>query len=312
MKPAVVCLMGVTAAGKTELAVELVQRYPLEIISVDSALVYRGMDIGTAKPDAATQVLAPHRLIDICDPVESYSVARFRNDALVQIREITDAGKTPLLVGGTLMYFRALLQGLSPLPAADPLIREQLSKDAETQGWQHLHQRLQQVDPVAAARIHPNDPQRLQRALEVYMITGQAMSELQKQPGEGLSEQFDVYSYALVPGDRARLHQRIETRFLNMLDAGFVDEVRGLLARYELGVDLPAMRTVGYRQIWQYLKCEFTFAEMTERGIIATRQLAKRQMTWLRGEQNLIRLDSQAMNPSEQIKRIAQKLTFLL
>lgn len=312
MKPAVVCLMGVTAAGKTELAVELVQRYPLEIISVDSALVYRGMDIGTAKPDAATQVLAPHRLIDICDPVESYSVARFRSDALVQIREITDVGKTPLLVGGTLMYFRALLQGLSPLPAADPRIREQLSKDAETQGWQHLHQRLQQVDPVAAARIHPNDPQRLQRALEVYMITGQAMSELQKQPGEGLSEQFDVYSYALVPGDRARLHQRIETRFLNMLDAGFVDEVRGLLARYELGVDLPAMRTVGYRQIWQYLKCEFTFAEMTERGIIATRQLAKRQMTWLRGEQNLIRLDSQAMNPSEQIKRIAQKLTFLL
>ncbi len=312
MKRPVICLMGVTAAGKTELAVELVQRYPLEIISVDSALVYRGMDIGTAKPDAKTLAQAPHRLIDICDPEDTYSAARFRKDALAHIQEITAAGKTPLLVGGTLLYFRALLQGLSPLPAADPEIRQQLSEDARKTGWHQLHQHLQQVDPEAAARIHPNDPQRLQRALEVYLITGQAMSVLQKQIQQGLDEQYDIYAYALVPGDRARLHQRIEKRFLQMLEQGFVEEVRNLLAQYDDGVELPAMRSVGYRQIGEYLAGQLTYAGMTERGIIATRQLAKRQMTWLRGEHAPAKLDPQVLSPSELIKRIAQKLTFLL
>jgi tRNA dimethylallyltransferase len=284
--PPAIFLMGPTASGKTDLAVELVRRLPLEIISVDSALVYRDMDIGTAKPEPEILAEAPHRLIDILDPAEAYSAARFREDALQHMAEITAAGRIPLLVGGTMLYYRALQQGLAILPEADESVRARLEAEARERGWQALHERLAEVDPVSAQRIHPNDPQRLQRALEVYELSGRPLSELwQEQQGSGLP--YRVVKLVVAPEDRADLHQRIALRFERMLKQGLVEEVEALYRRGDLGPDLPAIRCVGYRQVWQYLDGELSYEEMSEKGIVATRQLAKRQFTWLRSEQDL-------------------------
>jgi tRNA dimethylallyltransferase len=283
--------MGPTASGKTELAVKLVQKLPCDIISVDSAMVYRGMDIGTAKPDAKTLVSAPHRLIDISDPSEVFSVSQFRDAALKEINEILARGRVPLLVGGTMLYFRALEYGLSPLPSADPEVRARLEAEAKNLGWQILHDRLAKIDPEAAARIHVNDPQRIQRALEVFELTGEPMSVwFGRESDSDLPCQ--IVKVVLAPENRAVLHQRIEKRFHAMLDQGFVKEVEGLYHRGDLHTDLPSMRAVGYRQVWNYLDNEYDYAMMVEKGVIATRQFAKRQFTWLRGEQEQSRFDS--------------------
>jgi len=283
--------MGPTASGKTDLAIYLTEHFPVDIISVDSAMVYRGLDIGSAKPSDEELAKAPHRLIDIVDPLEIYSAAQFRIDALKEIETIIKAGRIPLLVGGTMLYFRALLQGLSELPAADDATRLKLEQQARELGWEKMHQRLAEVDPEAAARIHPNDPQRIQRALEVYEVTGIAMSHLQKtQKSEPFP--YQVLKLALVPSERAVLHQRIEKRFSQMLEQGLIDEVKALLERGDLHEDLPAIRAVGYRQVWDYLADRMDYTEMKERGVIATRQLAKRQFTWLRSEKDLITYDS--------------------
>lgn len=288
--PPAILLMGPTASGKTALAIELCQALPCEIISVDSALIYRDMNIGTAKPSAQELAQAPHRLIDILDPAQSYSVAEFRNDALSAMHEITQRGRIPLLVGGTMMYYKALTEGLSTLPTADPLVRAEIEKQAAEFGWQALHQSLQAIDPVSAKRIHPNDPQRLARALEIYRISGKSMTELSlnKQP----SAPYHFSQFAIAPNDRKVLHDRIAQRFDIMLQSGFEEEVLGLKAREDLHLDLPSMRCVGYRQMWQYLNGENTYQEMREKGLAATRQLAKRQLTWLRSWQNLHWLDT--------------------
>ena len=283
--PPAIFLMGPTASGKTDIAVKLVEDLPCEIISVDSALVYRGMDIGTAKPSADIHEKAPHRLIDICDPSEAYSAAQFAEDALREMDDICAHGKIPLLVGGTFLYYRALAEGLSPLPAADPELRAQLEAEAKSIGWAAMHQRLAQVDPETAIRIHPNDPQRIQRALEIYEITGEAMSNiLQRDNPDNLP--YNVSKLILAPSDRAVLHERIAIRFNKMLDMGLVEEVAQLRQRTDLHKDLPSMRAVGYRQILAYLEGELQYEEMIERGVIATRQLAKRQFTWLRSEKD--------------------------
>jgi tRNA dimethylallyltransferase len=279
--PPAILLMGPTASGKTGVAVELAQRLPCDIVSVDSALVYRDMDIGTAKPDAATQASAPHRLIDLIDPTESYSAARFRDDALAAMAEITARGRIPLLAGGTMLYFKALREGLNALPEADPAVRAELDARGSAKGWPALHAELAEVDPETAARLKPNDSQRIQRALEVYRLTGRPMGEILRQGNEGTLP-YRVIPLALVPSDRAVLHRRIAERFDAMLAQGFIDEVEGLRARYELNLNLPSMRCVGYRQAWQYLDGEFGRDELREKGIAATRQLAKRQLTWLR------------------------------
>ncbi len=279
--PSAIFLMGPTASGKTDLAIELCQALPCDIISVDSALIYRGMDIGTAKPSADELRLAPHRLIDILDPALSYSAADFCRDALREMAEIAGRGRIPLLVGGTMLYFKALLEGLSPLPSADPAIRAEIEAEAQRIGWQALHDELVRIDPVAGARIHPNDPQRLSRALEVYRISGKTLTELTRVQGEGLP--YRVHQFAIAPADRSLLHERIERRFDLMLAQGFEEEVRALRARGDLTPDLPSIRCVGYRQMWDYLAGELEYDEMRYRGIVATRQLAKRQMTWLRG-----------------------------
>ena len=290
-----ICIMGPTASGKTDLAIFLTKHFPVDIISVDSAMVYRGLDIGSAKPGDEELAKAPHRLIDVVDPLEIYSAAQFRNDALKEMAEITQAGRIPLLVGGTMLYFRALLQGLSELPAADEAIRLKLEQQTKELGLEKMHQRLAEVDPEAAARIHPNDPQRIQRALEVYDMTGIAMSQLQKeQKSEPLP--YQVLKLALMPSDRSELHQRIEKRFSQMLELGLIDEVKALLARGDLHDDLPAIRAVGYRQVWDYLADRIDYTEMKEKGVIATRQLAKRQFTWLRSETDLISYDSSQLS----------------
>jgi tRNA dimethylallyltransferase len=275
--------MGPTAAGKTDLAVGLVERLPLEIVSVDSAMVYRGMDIGTAKPDAAVLARAPHRLINICDPGDPYSAARFRQDALREIADILARNRTPLLVGGTGLYFRALESGLSDLPAADRGVRARLAAEAALLGLDHLHRRLAEVDPRAAARIHPNDPQRIQRALEVWEITGRPISSLQAEPGESLP--YGLVKLVRAPADREQLRERIAGRFDAMLAAGFEAEVQRLLDRGDLAPDLPSLRSVGYRQMVGYLLGEYDHATMVARAVHATAQYAKRQMTWLRAEQ---------------------------
>ena len=282
-QPLAIFLMGPTASGKTGLAVELVQRLPLEIISVDSALVYRGMDIGTAKPDAATLALAPHRLIDIRDPGEAYSAAQFRADALREMESICARGNTPLLVGGTMLYFRALEQGLSILPGADPEVRAQLETRAAEIGWAAMHQRLAAVDAESAARIHPNDPQRIQRALEVYELTGVALSELCRR-GSETAPNYRFLKIVLAPPEREVLHRRIEARLRAMLEQGFLDEVQRLQRRGDLDARLPALRAVGYRQAWMYLQGELSADEWVERTLVATRQYARRQLTWLRAE----------------------------
>jgi len=291
-------LMGPTAAGKTDLAVELVQRCNCEIVSVDSALIYKGMDIGTAKPDADVLKKAPHRLIDICDPSESYSAAEFRQDALSEMAEIRNAGKVPLLVGGTMMYYKVLKEGIANLPEADEVVRQKLLEEANQYGWQVLHDRLREIDPVSAERIHPNDPQRLQRALEVYELTGKTLTALWAEQKQDVQCNFPyrVQSLAVAPEERKVLHDRIEKRFRIMLEQGFLDEVKGLKDRGDLHLNMPSMRSVGYRQVWQYLDGDYDYDEMVDRGIFATRQLAKRQITWLRSWQDLEWLDS--LNPS--------------
>ncbi|WP_394227214.1 tRNA (adenosine(37)-N6)-dimethylallyltransferase MiaA [Pseudoalteromonas spongiae] len=300
----VICLMGPTASGKTDLAIQLCQHLNTEVISVDSALVYKGMDIGSAKPNAEELALAPHRLIDLIDPADSYSAADFRRDALDNIAQLHSQGKIPLLVGGTMMYFKALLEGLSPLPNADQAIRAELEQEAQVKGWPALHQELTQVDPVAAAKINENDSQRINRALEVYRLTGKPMSELQKVKSEPLP--FDVLQFAIAPSDRAVLHQRIEKRFKIMLDMGFEKEVLALYTRKDLHPDLPSIRCVGYRQMWDYLAGEDDYDEMVFKGIAATRQLAKRQLTWLRGWQNITWLES---GDEENLQRVLSSLS---
>jgi len=278
--------MGPTASGKTDLAVALAARLPCDIISVDSALVYRGMDIGTAKPGPEVLSKTPHRLLDICDPSEPYSAARFCADAEREMAKIVAAGRIPLLVGGTMLYFRALQQGLSRLPEADSAVRARLTAEANAEGWAALHRRLAAIDPAAARRIHPNDPQRIQRALEVYELTGHPLSRLTEGPRRRVLP-YRFLKLAHAPAERAILHQRIERRFLNMLEIGFETEVRALWARGDLSPELPSMRCVGYRQMLKYLFSEYTFGDMVQRSIIATRQLAKRQLTWLRSESDV-------------------------
>ncbi len=305
-----ICLMGPTASGKTDLALELVQRLPCDIISVDSALVYRGMDIGTAKPGPDILQAAPHRLIDICDPTEPYSAARFRADALREMDAIFRNGRIPLLVGGTMLYYSALQRGLSKLPEADPAIRTALEAEAARTGWARLHRRLAQIDPAAAARIHHNDPQRIQRALEVYELTGQTLTALQESAREPALP-YRLIKLARAPRERAVLHRRIARRFHRMIEQGFEEEVRRLLARQEITPRLPSMRSVGYRQMLAYLSGNLSHEQMVERGIIATRQLAKRQLTWLRRERDLHWLDDEAGDLcSQALKWIESALIF--
>jgi tRNA dimethylallyltransferase len=298
--PPAIFLMGPTASGKTALAVSLIERFPLEIISVDSALVYRGMDIGTAKPDAATLARAPHHLLDIRDPGEAYSAAAFRDDALRLMAEITARGRVPLLVGGTMLYFRALLQGLDDLPRADAALRRQLEAEAAERGWPALHAELAGVDPETAARLAPNDSQRIGRALEIFRLSGKPMSALLDRTQADLP--YRVLQLALIPSDRAVLHQRIADRFDAMLAGGLLDEVKSLRQAYALTPDLPAMRAVGYRQAWAHLDGEISLDELRETGIAATRQLAKRQLTWLRSWPDAVELDCLADDLDVQAK----------
>jgi tRNA dimethylallyltransferase len=288
--PPAILLMGPTASGKTGVAMRLASVLPCEIVSVDSAQIYKGMDIGTAKPDAGMLRQAPHHLIDVIEPHESYSAARFRDDALAVMREITERGNIPLLVGGTMLYYKALLEGMSDLPEADPAIRLVIDTMAEKEGWPALHARLAQIDPQTAARLAPNDAQRIQRALEIYYITDKSMSEHLKRP------KFVYFPYApikvaLVPGERAGLHERIARRFDEMLAAGLVKELQKLREDYALDTGMPSMRCVGYRQAWDYLEGRISAAELREHGIAATRQLAKRQLTWLRSMKDLAEFD---------------------
>lgn len=303
--PTAIFLMGPTASGKTDLAIQLRQHLPVEVISVDSALIYKGMDIGTAKPGKEELALAPHRLIDILDPAESYSAMNFREDALREMAEISAQGKIPLLVGGTMLYYKALIDGLSPLPNADEKVRSEIEAKAELVGWAELHKALEKIDPVSAARINPNDSQRINRALEVFYLTGKSLTELTEQKGEGLP--YNVLQFAIAPEDRAILHARIELRFQKMMEQGFKAEVEKLFARPDLHLDLPSIRCVGYRQMWEHLQGQYDLDEAVYRGICATRQLAKRQITWLRGWKTPITwLDS--LKNEQNLKKIIQAL----
>ncbi len=297
--------MGPTASGKTALAVSLVERFPLEIISVDSALVYRGMDIGTAKPDAATLARAPHHLLDIRDPTEAYSAAAFCDDARRLMADIVARGKVPLLVGGTMLYFRALLQGLDDLPRADAALRKKLEAEAAARGWPALHAELAAVDPVTAARLAPNDSQRIGRALEIFRLTGKPMSAQLDRAQSELP--YRVLQLALIPSDRAVLHQRIAARFDAMLAEGLLEEVKTLRRSYALTPDLPAMRAVGYRQAWACLDGEIDSKELREQGIAATRQLAKRQLTWLRSWPDAVVLDCLADDLESQAMALVER-----
>ena len=300
-KPLAIFLMGPTSSGKTDLAIQLRQQLPVEVISVDSALIYRGMDIGTAKPSKAELALAPHRLIDICDPAESYSAANFRTDALREMQEISAQGKIPLLVGGTMLYYKALLEGLSPLPSADEKVRSEIEAKAALIGWGGLHQELGKIDPISAQRINPNDSQRINRALEVFYLTGKTLTELTAQKGEALP--YDILQFAIAPEQREVLHLRIEQRFHKMIELGFQQEVEKLYRRPDLNENLPSIRCVGYRQMWEYLRGDYDHDEMVFRGICATRQLAKRQITWLRGWTSPIQwLDS--LQPAQALEKV--------
>lgn len=297
--PPAIFIMGPTAAGKTDLALELAKRHPLEIISVDSALVYRGMDIGTAKPSAEILKQFPHHLVDILEPTETYSAGRFRDDALSLMADITSRGKVPLLVGGTMLYFNALQKGMSKLPSADPAVRAKLDAEAAEFGLAYLHQRLAEVDPVAAARIHVNDPQRLQRALEVYEITGKSLTDLTAAQRETLP--YKVSKIIVASFDRAVLHQRIAKRYREMVDNGFLTEVQKLYQRGDCHPGLPSIRAVGYRQAWAYLKGELDMETFVDKAIVATRQMAKRQITWLRSQDDGVWFDSGQSLPVEEV-----------
>jgi len=300
-RPLAVAIMGPTASGKTAAALAIAARIPAEIISVDSALVYRGMDIGTAKPSRAERAAVPHHLIDILDPLDAYSVAQFRTDTLRLVDEIVARGKLPLLVGGTMLYFKGLVDGLDDLPGADPALRAELDAEAAQLGWPAMHARLATLDPATAARLEPNDSQRVQRALEIIRLTGQPMSALLAQR-EAAPLPFELMSFALEPQDRAVLHQRIARRFDIMLeDDALIDEVEMLRRRPELHPGLPSMRCVGYRQVWDYLEGNTDYRTMRETGIIATRQLAKRQITWLRSMPQRIVIDCLAPDATAQI-----------
>lgn len=301
-RPTALFLMGPTAAGKTELAVDLVEHGQCEIISVDSAQIYRDMDIGSATPDVTVLTRAPHHLINICDPTESYSAAQFRIDALEIMEDIVSRGKTPLLTGGTMLYFKSLVESMANMPKGDPGLRQDLWSVINTQGLAVLIEELKVVDPVAFQKIDLNNPQRVQRAIEVYRLSGRPISSFWAEgqhDGKGrLAEAalddfpYRVVQYAVIPEDRKILHKRIEQRFDQMLNLGFEEEVRALYQRGDLHLDLPSIRSVGYRQMWNYFDGDLDYASMRERGIIATRQLAKRQLTWLRGWSNLERIDT--------------------
>ncbi|HEY0062799.1 MAG TPA: tRNA (adenosine(37)-N6)-dimethylallyltransferase MiaA [Telluria sp.] len=313
MKPLAVAIMGPTASGKTAAALAIARAIPAEIISVDSALVYRGMDIGTAKPNAEELASAPHHLIDIIDPTEAYSVAQFRHATLRLVAEISARGKLPLLVGGTMMYFKGLTDGLDDLPTADAALRERIEAEAAVIGWPGMHDKLRALDPVTAERLKPNDAQRINRALEIIELSGRPMSELLT-GREKLTLPFELLSFALEPSDRAVLHQRIATRFDQMLgtrdDSGIVAEVAGLRARGDLNPAMPSMRCVGYRQSWDYLDGTIDRATLRETGIVATRQLAKRQLTWLRAMPDRIVIDCLADNTAgAMLERIAAHQT---
>ena len=318
--PPAIFLMGPTAAGKTDLAIELARALPCDLISVDSALVYRDMNIGTAKPSAELLRAFPHRLIDIRDPVQSYSAAEFVSDALAAMAQSTDAGRIPLLVGGTMLYFKALLEGLADMPAADAEVRAALEAQMRAEGAGVLHRQLSEVDPVSAARIHPNDPQRLIRALEVYRVSGISMTEHRarqsaQKAGAGTPDgcvlPYTVAQLSMAPAQRQVLHQRIEQRFVQMVEQGFVAEVESLRWRPDLHAELPSMRAVGYRQVWRYLDGEYSAQEMVERGVIATRQLAKRQMTWLRGWEGVHWLESSARDNLPRTLKYLDRLAIL-
>ncbi len=292
--------MGPTASGKTAVALEIVGALPCEIVSVDSAQVYRHMDIGTAKPDAETLARVPHHLINIIEPHETYSAARFRDDAQTLMREITERGKIPLLVGGTMLYFKTLLEGLSELPEADPAVRMVIDTMAQESGWPAVHQKLAQVDPETATRLDPNDSQRIQRALEVYYLTERPMSAILKKP-KYVYFPYTPIKIALVPSDRSVLHERIAERFETMLELGLISELRKLRVGYSLDLSLPAMRCVGYRQVWHYLDGKIGLATLREQAIAATRQLAKHQLTWLRSMEDVSEFDCLAPDVAEQI-----------
>jgi tRNA dimethylallyltransferase len=297
--PPAILLLGPTASGKTSLALNLVRRLPLEIVSVDSALVYRGMDIGTAKPDSHMRAQIPHHLIDIIEPTERYSAGQFRSDALRVMAEINARRKIPLLVGGTMLYFKALLDGLDELPHGNSEIRAQIDARAKEAGWAALHGELQRLDPETAARLNPNDAQRIQRALELIRLTGAALSQSLGKSKPELP--YRLFPIAVVPSDRSALHSGIAQRFEAMLEAGLIDEVRGLRARFDLNPDLPSMRCVGYRQVWKYLEGEYDFSTLKARGIAATRQLAKRQLTWLRSLRGLTSFDCFAPDFAQRV-----------
>jgi tRNA dimethylallyltransferase len=285
-KRPVIFLMGPTASGKTDLAIALRDHLPVELVNVDSAQIYEQMDIGTAKPDSETLAKAPHRLLSFCDPADAYSAADFAKDAKKEISDIHKMGKIPLLVGGSMLYFKMLLEGMSDLPAANAEIRESIQQQANTEGWSSLHNELKKIDPKSAERLHPNHSQRIQRALEVFRITGISLSDLQQQSEGGIEDIFDVQQYALIPQNRALLHQRIEQRFVAMMEVGFEDEVKKLYQRGDLHADMPSIRAAGYSQLWSYLDGQLSLDEAVEQAIIATRQLSKRQQTWLRNWPN--------------------------
>ena len=301
-QPKVLCLMGPTGSGKSALALELAERLPAEIVSVDSAMIYRGMDIGTDKPPREIRERIPHHLIDICDPAERYNAARFVADATAAVEVITARGRLPILVGGTFLYFRALVHGLSPMPGADPGIRAELQAEAAERGWPALHQELARIDPAAAERIAPGDAQRLERALELVRLTGRAPSDLHARDGSGAD--FDFLNIALWPDDRNLLAERLEQRFIRMLEQGLLDEVKTLRERGDLDESFPAVRAVGYRQLWHYLAGDCDLDEARRRAVVATRRYAKRQMTWLRGEPGITRIAADEKAPEAALEAV--------